>query len=364
MGAGSDGAAFLRTEQLTKRFGGTTVVSGVSLAIRRNEIFALLGCSGCGKTTLLRTLAGLETPDSGRVVLDGEDLADVAVHKRPIAMMFQSYALFPHMTVAGNVAFGLRQLRPARPRAEIEQRVAAMLERVQMSAFASRKPYELSGGQQQRVALARCLVRQPKLLLLDEPLSALDRKIRARTRFEIVELVRRLGVTCMLVTHDQEEVMAMADRMGLFSPRGELLQVGTPGEVYEKPNCRYAAEFIGETNLFDGVLEGGRLLCAGLAGPLAFCGAPEGADSARAWLSVRPERIRLTLAEPVSQPNRFRGRVLDKAFFGSHSIYRSRCAGERTLSASVSAASGGEALAPGDEVWLSWGAADGVLLTR
>ncbi|WP_417067714.1 ABC transporter ATP-binding protein [Niveibacterium terrae] len=353
------GEAFLDVERISKRFDDTPALVGVSLAIRRGELFALLGSSGCGKSTLLRTIAGLEEPDSGRIVLDGRDLAGVPAHRRPIAMMFQSYALFPHLSVAGNVAFGLHQFRPALPRAEIARRVREMLERVQMAGFADRRPHELSGGQQQRVALARSLVRSPKLLLLDEPLSALDRRIRAQTRSEIVSLVRRVGVTCVLVTHDQEEAMTMADRIGVFSPRGELLQVGSPAEVYERPDSRYTAGFIGETNLFEGVVEGARLRCADLAVPLAIPASPALADGSPAWLSVRPEKIRI--GEDEGAENRIRGRLLDIAYFGSHSLLRVGVGRDRALIASVARS---EALVPGDEVGLGWRAADGVLLTR
>ncbi|MBI5719621.1 MAG: ABC transporter ATP-binding protein [Burkholderiales bacterium] len=383
-------AGYLRIEAVSKRFGETLAVDDVSLAIRRREIFALLGSSGCGKSTLLRMVAGLESPDAGRIVLDGEDLATVPVHRRPTNMMFQSYALFPHMSVAGNVAFGLRQERPRMARAMVHARVAEMLELVQMQHLAERRPHELSGGQQQRAALARSLAREPKLLLLDEPLSALDKKIRQRTQLELVNLVRRVGVTCIIVTHDQEEAMVMADRIGVMSPRGQMLQVGAPGEVYEHPVCRYAAEFVGETNLFEGRIEQGRLRCDGWPMPLALPpsagpgGAP--AEGEPAWLSVRPERLRLLRSEPAAATaldNRIAGRVADIAYLGSHSIYHVGVGegvgeggsdgvgegGARVLVASVPCvppSQSGEAPPParGEAVWLAWSGLDGVVLRR
>jgi len=370
--AGADGdAGFLRIEGVSKRFGETLAVADVSLVIREREIFALLGSSGCGKSTLLRTIAGLEQPSAGRIVLDGQDLATVPAHRRPTSMMFQSYALFPHMTVAGNVAFGLRQDRPRMSRAQIRARVAEMLALVQMTALARRRPDELSGGQQQRAALARSLAREPKLLLLDEPMSALDKKIRARTQLELVSLVRRVGVTCILVTHDQEEAMTMADRIGIMSPRGELLQVGAPGEIYERPNGRYTAEFIGETNLFEGVVEGGRLRGAEGLAPLVIGTMPGLPDGSTAWLSVRPERLRLQRDEPPpaaagGPDNRAGGRVAEVAYLGSHSVYHVAVSPTRTMIASVPCVHWGDAhaAARGDEVWLSWSAPDGVVLTR
>ncbi len=221
-----------------KKFGEATAVAGVNLSVARNELFALLGSSGCGKSTLLRMLAGFEEVTSGRIIIDGEDMAALPPYKRPVNMMFQSYALFPHMSVAANVAFGLKQEKIG-PR-EIDERVADVLELVQMSKYAKRKPYQLSGGQQQRVALARSLVKRPKLLLLDEPMSALDKQIRQRTQIELVNILDKVGVTCMMVTHDQEEAMTMATRLAVMS-EGRIVQLGTPHEVYEYPNTRFSA---------------------------------------------------------------------------------------------------------------------------
>jgi len=236
-------------EDVTKRFGDFTAVDRLTLEIFAREFFALLGPSGCGKTTLLRLLAGFEQPDTGRVVLEGEDLAGVPPYRRSVNMMFQSYALFPHMTVAGNVAFGLKQ--DALPKAEIAARVDEMLGLVQLRPFAGRKPDQLSGGQRQRVALARSLAKHPKVLLLDEPLAALDRKLREETRFELKELQRRLETTFVIVTHDQDEAMTVADRIAVMNG-GRLAQVGKPVDVYERPNSRWVAGFLGEVNLIEG----------------------------------------------------------------------------------------------------------------
>src|SRR3989440_11492992 len=236
-------AALVSFDQVTKRFGDFPAVDGLSLDIHEREFFALLGPSGCGKTTLLRMLAGFETPDTGRVTLGGEDLAGIPPYRRPVNMMFQSYALFPHLTVAGNVAFGLKQ--DGLPKDEIAARVEEMLALVQLTGFAARKPDQLSGGQRQRVALARSLAKRPKVLLLDEPLAALDRKLREETRFELKELQHRLETAFVIVTHDQDEAMTVADRIGVMN-RGKLVQVGVPAEIYERPNSRWIAGFVGD----------------------------------------------------------------------------------------------------------------------
>ena len=242
---------FLQTQNLVKRFGDFSAVNDVSLSIKKGEIFALLGSSGCGKSTLLRMLAGFETPSSGSIILGGQDIGALPPYERPINMMFQSYALFPHLTVAQNIAFGLQ--REGLPKAQIAARVDDMLALVQLQSYASRKPHQLSGGQQQRVALARSLAKKPQLLLLDEPLGALDKKLRERTQFELVNIIEAVGVTVVMVTHDQEEAMTMASRIAVMS-EGKVLQVGTPHEVYEYPNCRFVADFIGNVNLLDGQL--------------------------------------------------------------------------------------------------------------
>ena len=255
----------LRIEGVAKTFGTFRAVDKLSLDIRAGEFFALLGPSGCGKTTLLRMLAGFETLDQGRILLSGEDIAQVLPHQRPVNMMFQNYALFPHLTVERNVAFGLKQ--EGRPRGEIAERVSDMLALVKLSDLARRKPHELSGGQRQRVALARSLVKRPQVLLLDEPLAALDKQLRAETQFELMELQARLATTFVIVTHDQEEAMTVAHRMAVME-RGRIVQVGTPAEVYEQPNSRYVASFVGDVNLIEG-----RLASSGPSGSLIDCAA-------------------------------------------------------------------------------------------
>ena len=243
---------FLQIKRIVKQYGDVFAVDDVSLNIEKGEIFALLGSSGCGKSTLLRMLAGFEKPTAGQIVLEGQDIVGLAPYERPINMMFQSYALFPHLSVWDNVAFGLR--RDHLPKAEIEERVARMLDLVQLKAYAKRHPHQLSGGQQQRVALARSLAKRPRLLLLDEPLGALDKKLRERTQLELVGIIEQVGVTCVMVTHDQEEAMTVATRIGVMS-EGRILQVGRPADIYETPNCRFVADFIGSVNTFRGTIE-------------------------------------------------------------------------------------------------------------
>src|SRR6267154_3145528 len=280
---------YVQVDHITKSFGEFKAVDDVSLKIYQGEIFCLLGASGCGKTTLLRMLGGCETPSSGKIFIDGEDMTGLPPYERPVNMMFQSYALFPHMNVEQNVAFGLKQDRV--PKAEIQERVATMLGLVKLGDFAKRKPHQLSGGQRQRVALARSLVKRPKLLLLDEPLGALDKKLREHTQFELVSLQDKLGVTFVVVTHDQEEAMTLASRVGVMN-HGEIVQVGTPRQIYEFPATRFVADFIGSVNLFEGQLtedepEHVRVRCDELpnpvyvdhglsAPPLAFC-----------WVAIR-----------------------------------------------------------------------------
>ena len=359
-------AQHLRIDSVVKRYGQTLAVNQVSLSIARNEIFALLGPSGCGKSTLMRMIAGMEVPSAGRILLDGQDLAAMPAHQRPTNMMFQSYALFPHMTVEDNVGFGLRQMRPKMGDGAIRERVTEMLGLVQLGHLARRKPHELSGGQQQRVALARSLARHPKVLLLDEPLSALDKKIRSRTQLELVSLIRRADVTCIMVTHDQEEAMTMADRIGLMSPHGTLQQVGEPHEVYEHPNSRYTAEFVGETNLFEGRIDGSHLRCDGLPEPLALPAGALPAAGSTAWLSLRPERVALLHEAPVGHADESAaGEISDVAYLGDRSIVHVALHGAaRTVRASVPRDGSRGPLARGTPVWLTWRAADGVVLTQ
>jgi putrescine transport system ATP-binding protein len=317
-----DTKTFLQTIDLLKRFDDVVAVDHVNLSIERGEIFALLGSSGCGKSTLLRMLAGFETPTAGRGLLGGVDMVNIPPHERPVNMMFQSYALFPHLSVWENVAFGLR--REGLPKDIISARVADMLDLVQLGAYATRKPHQLSGGQQQRVALARSLAKKPKLLLLDEPLGALDKKLREETQFELVNIIESVEVTCVMVTHDQEEAMAMASRIAVMSD-GNVLQTGAPQEVYEYPNCRFVADFIGQANLFDGRLSREALGSSEIEtteGVIHINHAPTGYLGQEVSVAVRPEKINISKQRPdgIGQ-NIFTGKVLEIAYFGSYSTF-------------------------------------------
>lgn len=325
------GDGFLRTEQLVKRFDGVAAVDDVSLSIHKGEIFALLGSSGCGKSTLLRMLAGFEKPTEGSVILDGVDIASFPPYERPINMMFQSYALFPHLTVWDNIAFGLK--REGMPKGEIEARVQEMLKLVQLETFAKRKPHQLSGGQQQRVALARSLAKRPQLLLLDEPLGALDKKLRERTQFELVNILESVGVTCVMVTHDQEEAMAMASRIAVMS-HGRVLQVGTPKEIYEHPNCRFVADFIGNVNMFEGELtldEADRCEVTTDQGVVNVGHGISGTLGMSAAIAVRPEKIHIAKTRPDVDANLFSGKVREIAYFGSYNTFIVETANGRTV---------------------------------
>ncbi len=321
---------YLSIEGVTKRFGTTTAVDAVSLAIHAGEFFALLGPSGCGKTTLLRMLAGFETPDEGRILLDGEDLTDVPPHERPVNMMFQNYALFPHMTVEKNIGFGLEMEGMRRGR--IRERVAEMLALTRLEKLARRRPDQLSGGQRQRVALARALAKKPKLILLDEPLGALDRKLREATQFELVRIQEELGLTFVIVTHDQEEAMTVSTRIAVMD-EGRIAQLGEPHEIYEAPITRYVAEFIGDVNILEGearAAEPGRVTLD--CGGLADIGADR-AVSGRVCLALRPEKIAIEIAgaETEPGPNQLVGTVEDIAYLGDMSIYHVRLAGGMVL---------------------------------
>ncbi|HEY7643325.1 MAG TPA: polyamine ABC transporter ATP-binding protein [Steroidobacteraceae bacterium] len=314
---------YIRIEGITKKFGEFAAVDNVSLDIYRGEIFCLLGGSGCGKTTLLRMLAGFEVPTSGRIAIDGVDMGGVPPYDRPVNMMFQSYALFPHMTVEQNVGFGLRQ--EGLPRPEIEQRVAEMLGIVKLQGFEKRKPHQLSGGQRQRVALARSLVKRPKVLLLDEPLGALDKKLREHTQFELVNIQERLGVTFIVVTHDQEEAMTLASRIGVMN-RGRIVQVGTPRDIYEFPNTRFVAEFIGNVNMFEGRIlddepDHVTIESTELGGRLYIGHGVSSAPDAIVWAAVRPEKMMLTREQPSSPYNRAAGVIKEIAYMGDLSVY-------------------------------------------
>src|SRR5271155_3255957 len=314
---------YVQVDRITKSFGDFKAVDDVSLKIYKGEIFCLLGASGCGKTTLLRMLGGFETPTSGRIFIDGEDMTGVPPYERPVNMMFQSYALFPHMNVEQNVAFGLKQDRIPKP--EIQERVATMLDLVKLGDFAKRKPHQLSGGQRQRVALARSLVKRPKLLLLDEPLGALDRKLREQTQFELINIQQRLGVTFIVVTHDQEEAMTLATRIGVMN-RGEIVQVGTPRQIYEFPTSRFVADFIGSVNLFEGRLiedepDHVRVECAELAAPVWVDHGMSAAPGALLWVAIRPEKIGLQRERPLAPDNWAQGVIREVAYMGDVSVF-------------------------------------------
>ncbi|MGQ3299093.1 ABC transporter ATP-binding protein [Reyranella sp.] len=326
MSIASRDGPIVRIEGLTRRFGPIVAVDRVDLEIARGELFALLGGSGCGKTTLLRMLAGFEAPDEGRLFIDGQDMTDVPPYRRPVNMMFQSYALFPHMDVAANVGYGLRRDGVKAP--EIAARVAEILKLVHLQDHARRKPSQLSGGQRQRVALARALVKRPKLLLLDEPLAALDRKLREGTRFEMVRLQEQLGLTFVMVTHDQEEAMSMATRLAVMNA-GRIVQIGTPHEVYEHPASRFVADFIGIANII--ALDGG------------------------GWMALRPEKITLSADRPAL-PRTVAGRIVDVAYEGDRSLYHveTEAHGMMTVSATNTSRSAGQAFARSQSVWLGW----------
>lgn len=358
----------VRIERLSKRFGEVVAVDGLSLDIYEREFFALLGPSGCGKTTLLRMLAGFERPSEGRILLDGEDIAGVPPHRRPVNMMFQSYALFPHLTVAGNIAFGLKQ--DGLPKSEIAARVDAALSLVRLEAFGRRKPHQLSGGQRQRVALARALVKRPRLFLLDEPLAALDRKLREETRFELMELQKKLGLTFVIVTHDQEEAMTLAHRMAVMD-HGSIAQVGTPSEVYEQPNSCWVADFIGDVNLIEGrvalrdaqglVIEDPSGTCLNVASTVA---APVGTT---VWVALRPEKLQIAAATPSdARANRFAGQVQEIGYLGGLSIYKVRLDDGRSMKASMANRTRltDRPIVSGERVWLSFAPEAGVVLTR
>jgi len=362
---------FIRFENITKRFGNFVAVDNLTLDIYEREFFSLLGPSGCGKTTLMRMLAGFEEPTEGRIFLQGKDISGVPPYKRPTNMMFQSYALFPHMTVEANVAFGLQQ--DGLPKAEIAARVEEMLRLVKLQDFARRKPSQLSGGQRQRVALARSLAKRPKVLLLDEPLGALDRKLREETQFELMDLQTKLGLTFLIVTHDQEEAMTVSDRIAVMD-KGVIVQVATPAEIYEAPNCRYVADFIGDINIFEGTVVSSnatpdhaglvRIDCEGL--PIAVdqeCAAAVGHQVA---FAVRPEKIRISLDAPAdASVNAAHGEVWDIGYLGDFSLFIVKMEDGRVIRAAQANVSRlvDRPITFGDIVWLTWPADAGLVLT-
>jgi putrescine transport system ATP-binding protein len=315
---------FVRIRNVTKKFGDIAAVDNVSLDIFQGELFCLLGGSGSGKSTLLRMLAGFEKPTSGSIQIDGQDMADVPPYNRPVNMMFQSYALFPHMTVEKNIAFGLEQERLSK--GEIAARVDEILGIVKLGEYARRKPHQLSGGQRQRVALARALVKRPKLLLLDEPLGALDRKLREHTQFELINIQEQLGVTFIVVTHDQEEAMTLASRIGVMN-RGEIVQIGTPTEIYEFPSSKFVADFIGSVNMFEGRLvedlpDRVRIQSDELGGLIYVDHGISAAPGQKVYAAIRPEKINILRAAPAqTRENCVRGVVTEVAYMGDMSVY-------------------------------------------
>ncbi|MDC0075282.1 ABC transporter ATP-binding protein [Candidatus Thioglobus sp.] len=326
---------YIQIENVTKKFGDFTAIDHLNLDIYKNEFFSLLGPSGCGKTTLLRMLAGFEKVTEGRILLDGEDISEIPPHLRPINMMFQSYALFPHMTVEKNIAFGLKQ--DNLPPNEINQRVEEMLELVELSDFAKRKPNQLSGGQSQRVALARSLAKRPKLLLLDEPLGALDKRLREQTQFELMDIQEKLEVTFVIVTHDQEEAMTVSSRIGVMDS-GNLIQVATPTEIYEAPVNKDVADFIGDVNILRGIYKGqndvGTQLHSDDSDSIVFATQEVGATTGdEMWFAIRPEKLEISKKKPKNQHNILKGSIEDIAYGGSFSTYHVRLDSGRILKA-------------------------------
>ena len=365
-----DAVPFIKVQSVSKHFGDFTAVDSVDLEIYQGELFCLLGGSGCGKSTLLRMLAGFETPSSGNILIDGANMNDVPPYERPVNMMFQSYALFPHMTVENNVAYGLK--RDGIARSEIDQRVEEMLAMVELTQFRKRKPHQLSGGQRQRVALARALVKQPKVLLLDEPLGALDKRLREQTQYELVNIQEQLGVTFVVVTHDQEEAMSLSTRIAVMDT-GRFMQIGTPTEIYEFPNSRLVANFIGNANMFEGrVIENGpdHVIVESKEPECEFyidhgLSIQEGS---KVWVALRPEKIRISKESPTNGANTLKGMVDDIGYLGGISTYRVKIEDEHIIeitSQNQTRPKDGNPPIDWDEaVYLSWEASSSVVLIK
>ncbi|MEN5297698.1 ABC transporter ATP-binding protein [Brucella sp. TWI559] len=359
---------FISFENVTKIFGDFTAVDDLSLNVFNREFFSLLGASGCGKTTLMRMLAGFEEPTSGRITLDGQDLRGIPPYKRPVNMMFQSYALFPHMTVENNIAFGLKQDGMAK--SEIDARVAEMLKLVKLEKYGKRKPHQLSGGQRQRVALARAVAKRPKVLLLDEPLGALDKKLREETQFELMDLQVKLGLTFMVVTHDQEEAMTMSDRIAVMD-KGRIMQVATPAEVYEAPRSKFVADFIGNVNIIEGevvkVANGEAEIATEKFGFHIHTETREQLNAGqKVWYAVRPEKTRINREKPEETAvNAVEGELWDIAYFGDMTVFHVRLDNGRTIkAASLNAVRKTENPLTYDErVWVSFDTDAGLVLT-
>ena len=358
---------YVRIERVTKRFGDFVAVNHVSLDIYQGEAFCLLGASGCGKTTLLRMLAGFEDPCEGRLFIDGQDMTGIPPYERPVNMMFQSYALFPHMSVEDNVAFGLRQ--DGVPKAERQERVSEMLKLVALDGYGKRRPQQLSGGQRQRVALARSLVKRPKLLLLDEPLGALDKKLRENTQFELINLQEKLGVTFVIVTHDQEEAMTLASRIGVMN-HGRILQTGTPSDIYEYPTSKYVADFIGSVNMFEGRLvedepDYVRIESPELGGTVFVDHGVSSAPDAKVWVAVRPEKVRLDRERPDQPDNVFSGMVKEIAYLGDVSRYLVALdSGKLVRVTQPNTDRRDDRVTWEEQVWVSWSPGANVVVTQ
>jgi len=354
---------------LSKHFGDVVAVNDVSLGIHRGELFSILGGSGSGKTTLLRMLAGFEQPTQGSILIDGVDMTYTPPYERPVNMMFQSYALFPHMSVEQNIAYGLKKERT--PAAEIRERVQRLLSLVKLERMAKRKPHQLSGGERQRVALARALIKRPKLLLLDEPLAALDKKLREHTQFELMNLQDELGITFVVVTHDQEEAMTLSTRIAVMN-KGRFEQVGTPGEVYEYPCNRFVADFVGNINFFEAVVSGSdgqqvRMQCEALGGELVARCAAAPAQGSRQWVAVRPEKIFISKQAPQGEDlTVLKGVVHDLGYFGNLSVYRVQLSSGVMLQVSGQnrRRSASRSVECEDEVYLSWDVSSAILLAE
>ncbi|MBZ0128077.1 MAG: ABC transporter ATP-binding protein [Rhodobacteraceae bacterium] len=357
----------IRFDRVTKKFGDFVAIDDLSIDIYEREFFALLGPSGCGKTTLMRMLAGFETPTTGKIMLAGKNIGPIPANKRPVNMMFQSYALFPHLTVADNIAFGLK--RSDMPKDQIAARVDEMLGLVQLKKFGGRKPHQISGGQRQRVALARALAKSPKLLLLDEPLAALDRKLREETQFELMDIQEKLGTTFVIVTHDQEEAMTVASRVAVMD-HGQLIQVATPEAIYETPNSRYVADFIGDINLIEGAVKSvardiAEISWAESMEPLRAT-APEGlTKGANCCFAIRPEKVSISAERPEKAANALPGKVIDIGYLGNMSTYHVELANGQMVKAQVPNQNrlSRHAFTWEDAVWVSFTATAGLVLT-
>ena len=362
---------FIQIKNLSKNFDGTPAVANIDLNIYQGELFTILGGSGCGKSTLLRMLAGFETPSEGQIIIDGKDMSGIPAYDRPVNMMFQSYAVFPHMTVAQNISYGLK--KDGIEKSQIKHQVNEMLELVQLSALGKRKPHQLSGGQRQRVALARALIKKPKVLLLDEPLAALDKKLREQTQFELMNLQYELGITFVVVTHDQEEAMTLSSRVAVMN-EGRFIQIGTPSQVYESPNNKFVADFFGTINFFNATVQNAnqdsKVLCAtlektGTKLDAKFDGNIHTGD--QITIAVRPEKISITKNNPEGENLTVtKGVVEDLAYYGNRSIYRIRSQSGRIIQVSAQNFARSEQLALewDDEVYLSWNSSCNVVLTE